>query len=115
MEVGHVVIQIRLADLGVGHEDVHDKGAEINSIATFGGVVKNGVVDIVNRRHKLVMCDGEDHLVGVPCLMGGGIGGTQFHVFGCGGACWDDWVGLRFNMWDVECLPVACQVDGWIL
>ncbi len=24
MEVGHVVIQIRLADLGVGVEDVHD-------------------------------------------------------------------------------------------
>jgi hypothetical protein len=25
MEVGHVVIQIRLADLGVGGEDVHDR------------------------------------------------------------------------------------------
>ncbi len=29
IEVGYVVIQIRLADPGVGGEDVHDKGAEI--------------------------------------------------------------------------------------
>jgi hypothetical protein len=42
MEVGHVVIRIRLADLCVGVEDVHDKGAEIDGIETFGGVVKNG-------------------------------------------------------------------------
>ncbi len=27
MEVGHVVIQIRLADLGISGEDLHDKGA----------------------------------------------------------------------------------------
>ena len=44
MEVGHVVILIRLADLGIGSEDVHDKGAEIDGIETFGGVVKNGIV-----------------------------------------------------------------------
>ncbi len=61
------------------------------------------------------MRDGEDHLVGVPCLAGGGIDGTQFLAFGCRGAGWDDWVGWRFNLWDVECLPVASQVDGWIL
>ena len=47
MQVGHVVIQIRLADLGVGGEDVHDKGAEIDGIKTFGGVVKNSVVDVI--------------------------------------------------------------------
>jgi hypothetical protein len=29
MEVGHVVIQIRLADLGVGGENVYDERAEI--------------------------------------------------------------------------------------
>ncbi len=29
MEVSQVVIQIRLADLGVGVEDVHDEGSEI--------------------------------------------------------------------------------------
>jgi hypothetical protein len=39
MQVGHVVIQIRLADLGVGVEDVHDEGAEIDHIETFGGVI----------------------------------------------------------------------------
>ncbi len=40
MEVGHVVIQIKLADLCVGGEDVHDEGTEINGIETFGGVIK---------------------------------------------------------------------------
>jgi hypothetical protein len=52
MEVGHVVIQIRLADLGVSDEVVHDEGAEIYSVETFGGVIKNGVVDIVHRCHE---------------------------------------------------------------
>jgi hypothetical protein len=76
MEVGHVVIQIRLADLGIGFEDVHDKGAEIDSVETFGGVFKNGVVDVINCCRKLVACDSEDHLVGVPCLASSGVGGA---------------------------------------
>ncbi len=58
MEVRHVVIQIRLADLGLGVEDVHDKGVEIDGIETFGGVIKNSIVDIVSCCHKLVACDG---------------------------------------------------------
>ncbi len=114
MEVGHVDIQIRLADLGIGDEDVHDKKLEINGIETFGGVVENGVVDVIDCHHKLVACDGED-LVGVPCLTCGGIGGAQFLAFGCCGTGWDDWVGWKFNFWDVERLPVACQIDDWIL
>jgi hypothetical protein len=36
-------------------------------------------------------------------------------VVGGHDAYWDDWVGRRFNKWDVERLPVACQIDGWIL
>jgi hypothetical protein len=54
MEVGHVIIQIRLADLGIGVEDVHDRGVDIDGIETFGGAIKNGVVDVVDRRQKLV-------------------------------------------------------------
>ncbi len=115
MEVGYVVIQIRLADLGIGGEDVHDKGAEIDGVETFGGVVKNSVVGIVDRHRKLVACDGEDHLVGVQCLTGDGVGGAPFLAFGDRGACWGEWVGWRFNIWDVEHLPVVCQADGWIL
>ncbi len=76
MEVDRVVIQIRLADLGIGVEDVHEEGAEINGVETFSGVVKNGIVEAVNCHHKLVTCDGEDHLVGVPCLASSGVGGT---------------------------------------
>ncbi len=76
MEVGHVVVQISLADLGVGVEDVHDKGAEIDGVETFGGVTKNGKVDVVDCCCKLIACDGEDHLVGVLCLASSSIGGT---------------------------------------
>ncbi len=115
MEVGYVVIQIRLADLGIGGEDVHDEGAEIDGIETFGGVLKNGIVDVLDRCRELVACDGEDHLEGVPCFTGSSIGGMQFLAFGGHGTCWDDCVGWRFNIWDAEHLPVACQVDGWIL
>ncbi len=104
-----------MCDLSMGGEDVHDKGAEIDCVEIFGGVVKNGVVDIIDRRRELVACDGEDHLVCVPCLACGGIGGMQFLTFSCCGAYWDNWVGWRFNLWDVERLSVASQVDCWIL
>ncbi len=93
MEIGHVVIQIKLADLGIGSEDVYEERAEIDGIKTFSGVVKDGVVDMVDCHHELVTRDGVDHLVGVPCLACGGIGGTQLFAFGCCGAGWDDWVG----------------------
>jgi hypothetical protein len=83
MDIDLVVIQIRLADLGISGEDEHDEGAEIYGVETFGGVVKNGIVDAVDCRRKLVGCDGEDHLLGVPCLTGNGIGGAQFLMFGC--------------------------------
>ncbi len=76
MEVGHVVIQIRLADLWVGVEDEHDEGAEIDGVETFGGAITNDIVDVVDCRRKLATCDGEDHLVGVPCLASGSIGGA---------------------------------------
>ncbi len=48
----------------------------IDSVETFGGVVKSGVVDIVDCCHKLVACDGEDYLVGAPCLASGSICGA---------------------------------------
>jgi hypothetical protein len=98
MEIDHVVIQIRLVDLGLGVEDVHGKGEEINGIETFGGVVLSGIVDVINCCCKLVTCDGGDHLVCVPYLACGGIGGMQFLAFGCRGAGLDDWVDWRFNL-----------------
>ncbi len=63
----------------------------------------------------MVACVGEEYLVGVPCLASGSIGGTKLLAVGGRSTCWDDWVGQRFNMWDVERLPFACKVDGWIL
>ncbi len=91
MEVGHVVIQIRLADLGIGGEGVHNKGVEIDGVETFCGVIKNGVlVDVIDCCRELAAHDGEDHLVGVPSLSCGSIGGMQFFYFGCRGASWDD-------------------------
>ena len=115
MEIGHGVIQIRLADPSIGGGDVHEKGAEIDGVESFSGVIKNGIVDIVDRHRELVARDVEYHLVCVPCLACGGIGGMQFLAFGYHGAGWDDWVGWRFNLWDVERLSVASQVDGWFL
>ncbi len=97
IEVGHVVIQIRLADLGISSKDVHDKEA-INGVETFYEVIKNRVVDIVDCRYKSVACDGEDHHVPVPCLVCGGVGGTQFLAFDCCGTGWDGWLGWMFNL-----------------
>jgi hypothetical protein len=102
MEAGHVVIQIRLANFSIGDEDMHDKGAEMDGVETFGGVLKNSVVDVVNRRRELVARDGEDHVVAVPCLTCGGVGGMQFLAFGHRGTGWDDWVGGRFYLWGVK-------------
>ncbi len=87
MEVVHVVIQIRLADLDVGVEDMHDKGEEIDSVETFGGVIKIGIVDVDDCHRKLVACDGEDHLVGVPRLASSSVGGAYFFTFGGHGTC----------------------------
>jgi hypothetical protein len=94
---------------------MHDKGAEMDGVETFGGVLKNGVVDVIDCRRELVARDGEDHVVAVPCLAYGGVGGMQFLAFGNRGTGWDDWVGWRFNLWGVKRFPVASQVDGWIL
>jgi hypothetical protein len=39
-------------------------------------VVKNGVVDVLDCHRELVVCDGEDHLVDVPCLVSSSVGGA---------------------------------------
>ncbi len=104
-----------MADLSVGSKDVHEEGVEINGIESFGGVIKNGIVDVINCHCAQVAHDVKDYLVCVPCLACGGVDGTQFLAFGCRGVGWDSWVSWRFNLWDVECLSIASQVDGWIL
>jgi hypothetical protein len=70
-----VVIQIGLADLGICCQDVLDKRAEVDAIETFGWVVEDGVVDIVNGSSKLVARDGKDKFVGGPSLACDKIGG----------------------------------------
>jgi hypothetical protein len=40
-----------------------------------------------------IMCDDEDHHVGVPYLTCGCVGVMQFLAFSCCGAGWDDLVG----------------------
>ncbi len=56
-----------MADLGIGG-DVHEEGADIDCVETFGGVLKNGIADVVDCRCKLVASDDDNHLVCVPCL-----------------------------------------------
>ncbi len=75
MEIGHVIIQIRLADLSVGGEDVNEEGVEIDGIEFSGWVIKNGIVDVIDCRCVLVAHDVEDHLVCFLCPACGGIGG----------------------------------------
>ncbi len=58
VEVGHVVVQVRLADLGVCGENMLDKRAEVGAIEAFCQVIKEGIVDFVNGRGKLVARDG---------------------------------------------------------
>ncbi len=58
VEVGHVVIQVRLADLGVCGENMLDKRAEVDTVEAFHWVGKDSIVDVVDGHGKLVTHDG---------------------------------------------------------
>ena len=58
VEFGHVVVQVRLADLGLRGKDMLDECGEVNAIESFCWIVKDGVVDVVDGGGKLVASDG---------------------------------------------------------
>jgi hypothetical protein len=75
VEFGQVVVQIGLADLGICRQYVLDKREEVDAIETFGWVIEDGVVDVVNGGGELVVHDGKDEFVGGPSLACNKIGG----------------------------------------
>jgi len=76
VELGHVVVQVGLADLGVRGQDVLDQRAEVDAVESFRWIVKDGVVDVVDGGGELVSSDGEDEAVGSPCFARGDVDGA---------------------------------------
>ena len=100
VELGHVVVHVRLADLGIRCEDVHHQCAEVNAVEPLDGIIEHGVVDVVDGRGKLVAHDGEDEAICCPCLLCGGVGGTEFFALGSGGNDRNDGIGQ--DVWHQE-------------
>ena len=76
VELGHVVVQVGLADLGVRCQDVLDQRSEVDAVEAFRGIIENGVVDVVDGGGELVSSDGEDEAVSSPCFARGDVDGT---------------------------------------
>ncbi len=75
VEFREVIIQVRLADLGIPCQDVCDKHTQIDAIEALNWIVQYGIVDVVDSSGKLVAGDGENQAIGCPCLASGSIGG----------------------------------------
>jgi hypothetical protein len=62
VELGHDVVNFRLGDQCVGGLDVGDEIPEGNRIETLGGILKHGIIYIVDSCHELVACDGANDM-----------------------------------------------------
>jgi hypothetical protein len=78
VELGHVVVQVGLADLGVRCQDVLDQRVEVDAVESFRRIIEDGVVNVVECGGKLVSSDGKEEVVGSPCFARGDVDGTQF-------------------------------------
>ena len=76
VELGRVIVQVGLADLGVRGQDVLDQCAEVNAVEAFGWIIENGIVDVVDGSGKLVSSDGKDEAVSSPCFSRGDVDGA---------------------------------------
>ena len=104
-----------MADLGVHQLNVFDKCTKVGAVETFGGVIKDGVVDIVYGCGKLVAGDGEDNFIRGSCFAGDDVVCTQFFALRGSGAVWHDGVSWWFLGRDGERFTVAYCIDGGIL
>ncbi len=86
-----------------------------NAVETFGGVVEDGIVDVVYGCGKLVLGDGKDKLVRGPCFACINAVGVQVFTLRGSGAVQHDGVCWWFVGRDVERCAVACCIDGGIL
>ncbi len=62
VELGHVVVNVRLGDQCVGGSDVGDEISEGNRVETLGGILEHGMIYIVDCRRELVACDGANDM-----------------------------------------------------
>jgi hypothetical protein len=75
VEFREIVVQVGLVDLGIHCWDVCDKHTQINAVEAFDWIIQYSVVDVLDGGDKLVACDGEDQVIGCPCLASGSVGG----------------------------------------
>ena len=115
VEFGQIVIQIWLADrMGVPCLDVLDECSKIHAVESFGGVIENGVVDVVDGCGKLVAGDSKDEFVRGPRLACNNVVGAQFFALGGSGGIWHDGVCWWFVGGNGERFP-RCVLYGWDL
>ena len=91
-----------------------DKVPEGNRIETLGGIVKRGIIYVVNCRRKLVACDGADNDVGIPCLAVGEVDSSSCFLRGCGSRWIEQIFGRRVSR-NSECGAVVLEVKNWVL
>jgi hypothetical protein len=75
VEFCEVIIQVRLADLGIRHQDVRDKHMQINAVEALNWIVRYSIVEVVDGGSKLGAVDGEDKAIDPLCLASSSIGG----------------------------------------
>ena len=114
-ELGNIVIQIRLVDMGVRQLNVLDECTKVDAVESFVGVVEDGVVNIANGCGKLVMGDGKDKFVRGPCFACYDVVGVQFFALRGSGAVQHDGVCWWFVGRDGKRFTVVCCIDGGIL
>ncbi len=71
---GHVVINVGLGNHSIGAANASDKVTKGDCIETFGGVIKFRIINIIDGRPKLVLCDCADNDVCIQCLVLGEVG-----------------------------------------
>ncbi len=69
-----VVVNIGLGNCSIGAANVSDEVTKRDCIETFGGVINFRIINIVDGRRELVMCDCADNGVCVPRLALGKVG-----------------------------------------
>jgi hypothetical protein len=75
VELHEVILQVRLADLGICHQDVHDKHTQIDAIEALDWIIQYGLVDVIDGGGKLAAGDREDQVIGRSHLASSSIGG----------------------------------------
>ncbi len=114
MELGHVVVDIWLHNGWVGGLDVCNKVPERDLVESFCGVIKGGVVNVVDGCRKLVVCDGGHDKAGVLRLLFGKVSGMCLFPDGSGGRGIDGILGGSCR-WDVKCGPIVLKVEDSVL